>query len=99
MHSLMIQLQLDRSHRAHTKVIMVLFSTPTLLTFTVASGKGSKYVNYSLQSRSPRAVWEKLGEVLNAIPGFRTSAIVACTGSRGWDNYRLIQHYNGTSDS
>jgi hypothetical protein len=57
------------------------------------------YINYCFRSRSPARVWAAVkGKAFGASrfgPLLRRSTIVTCEGSRGWDNYLLLHHFNG----
>ena len=57
------------------------------------------YINYCFKSRSPARVWKALNTraFSNGRVGVlvRRSSIVTCQGSRGWDNYLLLHHYDG----
>jgi hypothetical protein len=56
------------------------------------------YINYRFKSRSPNRVWQALGRRAfrngRLSPLIRRSSIVTCQGSRGWDNYLLLHHYD-----
>ena len=56
------------------------------------------YINYCFKSRSPARVWKALKSQafgrsrLGAL--LRSSSVVTCEGSRGWDNYLLLHHFD-----
>jgi hypothetical protein len=104
MRTLCIQLQPNRaktlSPRVVTQLMVRLAETSThvrLFSFNRGKDRGP-YINYCFKSRSPARLWKalkgrafgtgRLGLLL------RQASIVTCEGSRGWDNYLLLHHFN-----
>lgn len=104
MRTLCVQVQPGRaralSPRAVTQ-LMVRIAEPLTHVREFSFDRGSDrgpYINYCFKSRSPVRVWQalrkrafgngRLGTLL------RRSSIVTCQGSRGWDNYLLLHHYD-----
>jgi len=66
---------------------------------TVDPGEEDRpYVNYDFLTRDLSRLWEVLqnevfsDDVLG--PQLALASIVTCHGSRGWDNYLLLHHYD-----
>jgi len=68
--------------------------------FTIRRG-GSKdpWANFLFTSASVTRTWSRLESTAltrrKLGPQLRRSSIVVCQGSRGWDNYRLLHHFDG----
>jgi hypothetical protein len=66
-------------------------------TFQRGSNRGP-YINYFFESRSPRRVWRALRARAFADrrlgAKLRRASIVTCQGSRGWDDYLLLHHFD-----
>jgi len=67
--------------------------------FTIRRGRGKDpWMNFLFTSASIARTWSRLES--GAIghrqlgPQLRRSSIVTCQGSRGWDNYRLLHHFD-----
>jgi hypothetical protein len=56
------------------------------------------YINYCFKSRSPSRVWKVLKSrafgTSRLAALLRRSSVVTCEGSRGWDNYLLLYHFD-----
>lgn len=56
------------------------------------------YVNYMFETRSIAKTWDAISmSVLKHRrigAHLRRSTIITCEGSRGWDNYLLLHHFN-----
>lgn len=68
--------------------------------FTIQRGRGKEpWVNFLFTSASVARTWSRLesGAITHGRlgPRLRRSSIVTCQGSRGWDNYRLLHHFDG----
>jgi len=104
MRTLCVQLQPNRakalSPRSVTHLMVRLAEGLTYVReFSFSRGKDrGPYINYCFKSRSPTRVWKALkgrafgGSRLGVL--LRRSSIVTCEGSRGWDNYLLLHHFN-----
>jgi hypothetical protein len=99
--SLCIQLQLKRSPTLHSEHIEALcrgLATEVGASMDVTHGRGGgRYVNYLFDADDVPALWEMLCRrlFLNDEMGaaIRNATIVTRTGDRGWDDYRLLHHY------
>jgi hypothetical protein len=67
--------------------------------FAIQRGRGKEpWVNFLFRSASVARTWSSLESAamrhrrLGA--KLRRSSIVTCQGSRGWDNYRLLHHFD-----
>jgi len=106
MRTLSVQFQPQRSSRLSTVRVLTLLSRsvaadPAVLRFEVQKGNDrGPYVNFHFigQNRSLPHIWSlvhrralkhrSLGGAL------RRASMVTCEGSRGWDNYRLLHHFD-----
>ena len=67
--------------------------------FTLVRGRKNAWINFLFEAKPLRPVWSELQSValrhrrLGA--ALRQSSIVTAEGSRGWDNYRLLHHFDG----
>ena len=66
--------------------------------FSILRGGRNLWINFTFASKAPRRIWNELqtGALRHHSLGavLRRSAIVAAEGSRGWDNYRLLHHFD-----
>ena len=57
-----------------------------------------EYVNFMFEANDLRALWKLIKQRLygdGAISDFlRQSSIVVCEGTRGWDDYKLLHHFD-----
>jgi hypothetical protein len=105
MRVLCVQLQPGRAKALSTRTVTQLMvriadalTDVRQFSFDRGSDRGP-YINYCFKSRSPARVWKALSKRAfgNGRVGalLRGSSIVTCQGSRGWDNYLLLHHYDG----
>jgi hypothetical protein len=56
------------------------------------------YVNYLIETRSPAKTWQAISTSVfkhrRIGARLRRSTIVTCEGTRGWDNYLLLHHFD-----
>lgn len=68
----------------------------TATRFAVVRGEG--YVNLMFSTREPAALWSVLWRRLYHDPAFgvalRDCSMVVCEGEHGWDDYRLLHHFD-----
>jgi hypothetical protein len=106
MRTLSVQFQPRRSPQLSTARVLALLSRsvaadPVVLRFEVQKGNDrGPYVNFHFigQNRSLPHIWSlvkrralkhrSLGGAL------RRASMVTCEGSRGWDNYHLLHHFD-----
>jgi hypothetical protein len=66
----------------------------------VTEGDDGSYINATYSTTVPASVWAAVCEqtLEHAVlgPAFRRSVIVTCTGDSGWDDYRLLHHFDET---
>jgi len=55
---------------------------------------GVPYINVAFKVHNLSEQWPSLKSALCSCPGFNQAAIVVCEGSKGWDNYLLLHHFN-----
>ncbi len=104
MKTLCFQVQPKRSRGIDVDAIAALMvriaMSSDVREFTIRRGRGKDpWVNFLFTSASVGRTWSRL--VSGALthrqlgPQLRRSSIVTCQGSRGWDNYRLLHHFDG----
>ena len=68
-------------------------------TFSVERSRArDSYVNFLFSSPATARIWRSIQEIALRHRTFgariRRSTIVTCQGTRGWDNYRLLHHFD-----
>jgi hypothetical protein len=68
-------------------------------TFSIERSRAPNgYLNFLFASSTPGRTWQKIQRIAlghqRVGRGLRRSTIVVCQGSRGWDNYRLLHHFD-----
>ena len=70
---------------------------PEVEMFSIHRDRSLTWINFCFEGPSVGRVWKMLrSEVLNHRqwgPRLRRSSIVTCEGSRGWNNYLLLHHF------
>lgn len=66
----------------------------------VDGGDGAAYVNLMFDVTRPRDLWDALWRELYQSPSFgaqlQQASMAMCQGRQGWDDYRLLHHYDPT---
>ena len=66
--------------------------------FTVIEKGCDDHFNIMFKTEQPRAFWDVLSMALFKCgthgAALRNAAIIMCEGTRGWDDYRLLHHYD-----
>lgn len=63
--------------------------------FSINIGDDSgKYINYDFATDNPANTWKIVKRELNKDQRLVDSSIVCCEGSRSWDNYLLLSHFD-----
>jgi hypothetical protein len=52
------------------------------------------YINVDFRPADLRALWPAVRERLRSDPALAACSIVCCEGERGWDDYRLLHHFD-----
>ena len=106
MRDFLVHLQPDRADSLSVPLVKVLLSTfaaknPMVVRFAFVAGRDrGPYVNFTLTCRASdvAAVWRALKRHVFANPRLgprlRRSCITTCEGSRSWDSYLLLQHFD-----
>lgn len=104
MRTLCIQFQPRRApglQPRHVASVLADFAASVggIRTFSFRGGNDrGPYVNYFFDTRSPRKIWRAMsGSILRHHrigAGLRRSTIITCEGTRGWDNYLLLHHFD-----
>ena len=62
------------------------------------AGSRTAYINFLFTSTTPTQTWQAIQRLALGHRRWgwrlRQSTIVTCQGSRGWDNYRLLHHFD-----
>jgi hypothetical protein len=98
MATLYFQIQTSWTHPAIGRTIAILNADKFVKSYKVEKHLRAKekYVNVTVKCASPKMLWRRLRNKLNAVPGFRKSTIVVGTGKHGWDDYIQLQHFDPT---
>jgi hypothetical protein len=103
MKILCFQVQPERSREIDLAAVAALMAriamSPDVRDFTIQRGRGKEpWVNFLFTSASVARTWSRLesGAIKHGRlgPKLRRSSIVTCQGSRGWDNHRLLHHFD-----
>jgi hypothetical protein len=66
--------------------------------FTVQRPSGRRYVNFLFVSTTPERTWQLIQRVAfghrRVGRRLRDSTIITVEGTRSWDNYRILHHFN-----
>jgi hypothetical protein len=103
MKILCFQVQLKRSHGIDLGAVAALMARIAMSSdvreFTIRRGRGKyPWVNFLFTSASVARTLDRLeaGAFMHRQlgPQLLRSSIITCQGSRGWDNYRLLHHFD-----
>lgn len=68
--------------------------------FAVIDKGCGDHVNLMFATEHPRCFWDVLSRALfqcgSYADGLKNASIVMCEGTRGWDDYRLLHHFDPT---
>ena len=106
MPSLLIQIQPGRAADLHVDTVCrrcqaLTKVNPAIGHFTVVRGNDDgPYVNLNFETSDLGALWRKLEIHVYGDPLLgglmRQASIATCEGSRGWDDYLLLHHFDRT---
>ena len=102
MKTLCFQVQPQRSRGIDLAAVAALMSQIALSSgvreFAIPRGRSDTWINFLYTSTSAVGIWSSLEQraLMHRRLGLqlRRSSIVTCEGSRGWDNYRLLHHFD-----
>ena len=64
----------------------------------IAGTDRGPYVNYFFETRSPGKIWRAVSNSIlkhhRIAARLKRSTIITCEGTRGWDNYLLLHHFD-----
>jgi hypothetical protein len=74
-------------------------SVPSVRSFFFRGGNDrGPYINYFFETGSPAKTWRAISTSLlkhrRIGARLRRSTIITCEGTRGWENYLLLHHFN-----
>jgi hypothetical protein len=94
MKRLSIQLQPARSPELNlAEAVAELRSLADGVRVTAGEEDGP-YVKLDFKTANLSKLWESVREVVHSVPGLTGAAIIVCEGDHGWDDYRLLHHFN-----
>ena len=67
---------------------------PAAKDIRVHKGPRQIYTNVNVLTSSVGKLWDALSQVVRRDRTLRQSAIVACEGKHGWDDYELVYHFD-----
>jgi hypothetical protein len=78
--------------------------TPGVRGMEVSDGdEDGPFINIALAAENPVQAWRQLGPALLESPEFgatlKAASLWMCTGDEGWDDYRLLYHYDPAVES
>lgn len=104
MRTLCIQFQPQRAlglPPRHVASVLADFaaSVESVRAFSFRAGTDrGPYVNYFFETRSPGKTWHAVSSSIlkshQIGARLRSSTIITCEGTRGWDNYLLLHHFD-----
>lgn len=53
-----------------------------------------KYINFNIPTENTKEAWLRIKNSLLNKPHFIKSTIITCEGSKGWDDYLLLHHFD-----
>jgi hypothetical protein len=93
MKRLHIQIQPARSPGLDAETAVARLQT--LAAATVSRGEDNgPYINVNFRPAEVRLLWRAVREQVRADAALAASAIVCCEGEHGWDDYRLLHHFD-----
>jgi hypothetical protein len=102
MPALTVQVQPERAPRLDLDGVLGIFSRAAEMAdaeLTVTEGgDDGPYINYDFLTSDLPRLWEVLQSQVYTDeelgPQLALASIATCQGSRGWDNYLLLHHYD-----
>ena len=91
-----IQIQPDRSSDLTLEAALSRLRSLSSLVRIVYGFDHGAYVDVDFFGNNSGLLWSAVRGILKCEPGFARSVIVACEGTRGWSNYRLLHHFDPT---
>jgi hypothetical protein len=93
MKRLHIQLQPARSPGLDADAVASVLQALAPAVVTRGEDEGP-YINIDFRPTDVGVLWAAVRERVRADPALAASAIVCCEGKRGWDDYRLLHHFD-----
>ena len=102
MPALNVQVHPERMPSLDLDAVLEIFSNAAQMAdaeLTVSEGgDDGPYINYDFLTRDLARLWEVLQSQVFSDdtlgPQLALAAIATCQGSKGWDNYLLLHHYD-----
>jgi len=98
---LCLQIQPARAKSLNLETVAALLVSHVMSTgvreLFIERGRADSWINLSFRSTSIDATWRALQEAFQHRrwgAALRRSTIVTCQGSRGWDDYKLLHHFD-----
>ena len=94
MKYLHIQLQPDLNLSIDKVEVKTVLSSAGYIPEIQEGDDNGPYINFNIQTNDLKQTWQAVYSILSKLPYVSSSAIVACGGDNGWDDYLLLYHYD-----
>jgi len=98
---LCVQLQPARAKSIDLEAVASLLASRAMAAgireLFIERGRGNSWINFTYRSASVAQAWRSVQKALQHRrwgTALRGSTIVTCEGSRGWDDYKLLHHFD-----
>lgn len=90
-----LHIQIHAAHSSGLDADVVIARLQALAAAVVTRGEDAgPYINIDFQPSDVRSLWAAVREQVHANPALAACAIICCEGARGWDDYRLLHHFD-----
>jgi hypothetical protein len=88
-------IQIQTAHSPGLDADVVIARLQALATAVVTRGEDAgPCINIDFQPADVRSLWAAVREQVHADPALAACAIICCEGAKGWDDYRLLHHFD-----
>jgi len=91
-----IELQLDRVLSETKENALLILKQAGLSPVISEDSTDNSYVTFSIETESIKKTWILIKKDFLSIPDFFKSSIIVCEGTKSWDNYLLLHHFDPT---
>ena len=98
---LLVQVHPARAKPLNLEAMVAVLGSPVMSAgvreLSIQRGRSDSWINFSFTSTSLDRTWGVVQAVFRHRrwgAALRRSTIVTCQGSRGWDDYRLLHHFD-----
>lgn len=104
MASLHLQFHPSRASKATgatvTRLMFAVATSTNIRQFSMTRVPSNQYVNFDFTAPKIDHIWLQVRKTVLKHRRFggqiRGASIIACTGSRGWENYKLLHHFDAS---